>query len=78
MFAVGTGTTYSLSNPSKWSEEMNHFIGKCLRHDPASRGTAEQLLQHEWLKKACSRVEISKIIVVHSIMIGDNFLQCGF
>ena len=45
MFSVGCGDKYGLTNPQKWSEEMNHFVGKCLRFDPTSRGTSELLLE---------------------------------
>jgi serine/threonine protein kinase len=45
IMSTALGERKKLSEPEKWSENMNHFIHKCLRDDPASRGTAEQLLE---------------------------------
>jgi serine/threonine protein kinase len=38
----------------EWSKEMKDFLAKCLTKDPDQRPTAEQLLQHAWIKRAPS------------------------
>ena len=45
LFSAGIGERKALNQPEKWSEEMRHFVGKCLRQDPATRGTAELMIQ---------------------------------
>ena len=36
-----------------WSSEVLDFIKQCLRVNPASRPTAQELLQHPWITKYC-------------------------
>jgi serine/threonine protein kinase len=46
LFSIGTGDeSVGLKNPSAWSASMNHFVKKCLRHNPLDRGTASKLLE---------------------------------
>eukprot|EP01114_Cavostelium_apophysatum_P020515 TRINITY_DN6900_c0_g1_i1.p1 TRINITY_DN6900_c0_g1~~TRINITY_DN6900_c0_g1_i1.p1 ORF type:complete len:599 (-),score=81.49 TRINITY_DN6900_c0_g1_i1:1138-2913(-) len=40
----------SLSDPSKWSEEMKHFLSCCLRPDPRVRPSAEKLSFHPFIR----------------------------
>ena len=35
-----------------WSDEYRDFLKQCLQHDPNSRGTTSQLLQHPFLSQA--------------------------
>ena len=46
-----------LTYPLKWSEEFKNFLKMALEKNPAYRVSAEQLLDHPWLKKA-SRPEL--------------------
>lgn len=38
--------------PTRWPEEMNDFLDKCLRKKVEERATAEELLEHDFIKKA--------------------------
>ncbi|KPI83625.1 putative protein kinase [Leptomonas seymouri] len=37
-----------------WSSEVLDFIKQCLRLNPASRPTAQELMHHPWIKKYCN------------------------
>ena len=45
--------------PEKWSQSMSHFLARCLEPDPAKRSSAEQLLLHPFLQKACPDAEMA-------------------
>lgn len=44
-----------------WSNEMKHFMSKCLNVDPNKRWRADQLLSHSWLKKRSSKREMEEL-----------------
>jgi len=44
----------TLKQPTKWSPECVHFLGKCVTKDPSARASAAQLLLHPFVRKACS------------------------
>lgn len=48
-----------LREPTKWSQSMNHFLARCLEADPAKRSSAEQLLMHPFLQRACPDAEMA-------------------
>jgi len=48
----------------RWSEEFHDFIGLCLQKTPRRRATASELMQHPFLKKAASRVEMARIFQI--------------
>eukprot|EP00298_Acanthocystis_sp_HF-20_P029753 c8674_g1_i1.p1 GENE.c8674_g1_i1~~c8674_g1_i1.p1 ORF type:complete len:323 (-),score=129.14 c8674_g1_i1:219-1187(-) len=43
--------------PDIFSADFRSFVSSCLQMDPASRLTAEQLLEHPFIKSACSSQE---------------------
>lgn len=51
MFLIPSRPPPKLSDPTKWSDEMNDFIAACLSKEPNMRPTARQLLDHPWLFK---------------------------
>lgn len=51
---------YSDSIWLKISKEAKLFVKKCLTRDPRFRPTAEELLQHDWIKNNVDRPKISK------------------
>ena len=40
-----------LEQPSKWSKDFNDFIAKALIKDPATRPTADELLNHPFINR---------------------------
>ena len=45
--------------PSKWSAAMRHFMQKSMDPETATRATAQDLLQHPWLRNACTQEEFA-------------------
>ncbi|KAG9012963.1 Protein kinase [Tulasnella sp. 427] len=54
LYLIATNGTPTLKNPEKLSRELKHFLSVCLCVDVKSRANAEELLQHEFLQKACA------------------------
>jgi hypothetical protein len=52
LFMIPSKPSPKLPNPAAFSDEFNDFIAKCLQKDPTKRPTAEQLLEHDFLKDA--------------------------
>nr|CAD7463124.1 unnamed protein product [Timema tahoe] len=48
MFKVGMGESPAV--PDSLSEEGEQFLELCLQHDPRNRGTANELLHHNFVK----------------------------
>ena len=40
-----------MSDPSKWSKEINDFVAKCLTYNPDNRPDAIELLKHPFIEK---------------------------
>lgn len=59
-FYTATAGAPSLANPKRWSAELKQFLEDCLHPDPSKRASAEKLLEHPWLKRACSRQKFSE------------------
>lgn len=51
-----------LSDPDSVSAELTDFLDKCLQVNAAKRLSAEQLLDHPFLKKACSNEELKELL----------------
>jgi p21-activated kinase 1 len=47
-----------LTNRGEWSSEFNDFVDACLSRDPAARPTADALLRHPFLGKACRVIDM--------------------
>ncbi|KAI9302858.1 kinase-like domain-containing protein [Cunninghamella echinulata] len=52
LYLIATNGTPSLKQPEKLSRELKSFLAVCLCVDVKSRATAEELLEHEFLRKA--------------------------
>jgi len=59
MLAITTSDPPKLASPERWSKEFAHFLKSCLRREPKKRPTAEQLLMHPFVRKACSKAEFA-------------------
>ncbi|KAK4048453.1 Protein kinase [Microbotryomycetes sp. JL201] len=53
LYLIATNGTPTLKKPEKLSKELKNFLAVCLCVDVKSRATADELLQHEFLKKSC-------------------------
>ncbi|BGP65783.1 Protein kinase [Rhodotorula toruloides] len=52
LYLIATNGTPTLKKPEKLSKELKNFLAVCLCVDVKSRATADELLEHEFLKKA--------------------------
>jgi len=64
-----------LSDMSKWSLEMKHFLSLCHVLEPSRRATSDQLLKHPFLAKACSLTEIRQLIFTADAIKKENELE---
>ena len=48
--------------PDTWSKGLRHFLDFALQVDPSERATAERLVMHPFLKKACSKKQFSAAV----------------
>ena len=53
LYLIATNGTPTLKKPDKLSKELKNFLAVCLCVDVKSRATADELLHHEFLAKAC-------------------------
>jgi hypothetical protein len=54
LFLITTKGIPDLKEPGKWTNEFRDFISKCLEKEAEQRPDANEMLQHPFLKKACS------------------------
>lgn len=52
IFLIPTRPPPTLSDPDEWSEDFNDFLSCCLVKDPEERWSADELLQHPFIKGA--------------------------
>lgn len=49
----------TLKNQTRWTREFHHFLSRCCDARPDRRATADQLLMHPFIKKACTPEEFA-------------------
>ncbi|THH33274.1 hypothetical protein EUX98_g927 [Antrodiella citrinella] len=54
LYLIATNGTPTLKKPESLSRELKGFLSVCLCVDVKSRATAAELLEHDFLKKACA------------------------
>jgi len=54
LYLIATNGTPTLKKPEALSKELKSFLSVCLCVDVKSRATADELLEHAFLKKACA------------------------
>lgn len=59
LYLIATNGTPELQNPEQLSDVFKDFLSKCLAMSVDERGTATELLQHDFLKKA---TPLSKLV----------------
>lgn len=62
LYMIATNGTPTLKKPEKLSRELKSFLAVCLCADVKSRATADELLQHEFLRKACPTTELPRLL----------------
>ena len=63
LFRLVTENPPSIKNPDNWGTNLHDFLDKCLRKDPATRETAEQLKLHPFLQESCSVADWNENII---------------
>ncbi|KAK8829935.1 hypothetical protein WA577_001326 [Blastocystis sp. JDR] len=54
LLMIHTSPSPTVHNPDKWSPEFLDFLKRCLELDPSKRGTADEMLKHPFVEKACT------------------------
>ncbi|GAM24236.1 hypothetical protein SAMD00019534_074110 [Acytostelium subglobosum LB1] len=62
LFLLTTQGLPPIRDSYKWSKEFNDFLSKTLEKDTANRPSASELLNHPFLKKACSSTQFYKAV----------------
>lgn len=63
LLLIHTSPAPTVKNPSQWSPELNQFLTQCVNLDPEKRSTADELLNHAFIKKACTAEEFAKFSI---------------
>ncbi|XP_060553177.1 serine/threonine-protein kinase 3-like isoform X4 [Ruditapes philippinarum] len=63
IFMIPTKPPPSFRNPDKWSPEFIDFVSKCLVKNPEQRITAQELLEHEFVRNAQPVTVLQKMIL---------------
>ncbi|KAI0128668.1 kinase-like domain-containing protein [Xylariales sp. AK1849] len=62
LYLIATNGTPRLKKPEKLSKELKAFLSVCLCVDVKSRASAEELLQHDFLKHGCPLGSLSELL----------------
>lgn len=62
LYLIATNGTPTLKKPEKLSRELKSFLAVCLCVDVKSRATALELLEHEFLRKACPLSDLAPLL----------------
>ncbi|KII83801.1 hypothetical protein PLICRDRAFT_180143 [Plicaturopsis crispa FD-325 SS-3] len=62
LYLIATNGTPTLKKPEALSKELKNFLSVCLCVDVRSRATANELLEHEFLKKACASSGLAPLL----------------
>ncbi|KAF9039997.1 kinase-like domain-containing protein [Panaeolus papilionaceus] len=62
LYLIATNGTPTLKKPEALSRELKSFLAVCLCVDVGSRATANELLEHEFLKKACAASGLAPLL----------------
>ena len=63
LFLIATQGTPALKEPEKWSGTFKDFLARCLDVDFNLRGTAEELLEHPFLRMSCPLKNLAPLIL---------------
>ncbi|XP_077579194.1 serine/threonine-protein kinase PAK 1 [Stigmatopora nigra] len=63
LYLIATNGTPELQNPEKLSSTFRDFLNRCLEMDVEKRGSAKELLQHQFLKMAKPLSSLTPLII---------------
>ncbi|PAV15762.1 Pkinase-domain-containing [Pyrrhoderma noxium] len=63
LYLIATNGTPTLKKPDALSRELKSFLSVCLCVDVKSRASANELLEHEFLKKACPSSGLAPLLL---------------
>ncbi|XP_051512475.1 serine/threonine-protein kinase PAK 1-like [Myxocyprinus asiaticus] len=63
LYLIATNGTPELQNPEKLSSVFRDFLNRCLEMDVEKRGSAKELLQHQFLKVAKPLSSLTPLII---------------
>jgi len=62
IFIIPSRPPPTMTNPEKWSPELNDFVKKCLMKDPTERPDATTLLSHPFLKNVSKKNPLKPLL----------------
>ncbi|CAG8562737.1 405_t:CDS:10, partial [Dentiscutata heterogama] len=62
LYLIATNGTPTLKKPEKLSRELKSFLAVCLCVDVKSRATSLELLEHDFLRKACPLSDLAPLL----------------
>lgn len=62
LYLIATNGTPRLKSPEKLSKELKSFLSVCLCVAVDSRATAQELLEHDFLKMGCSLASLAELL----------------
>lgn len=62
LWLIATNGTPRLKKPERLSKELKAFLSVCLCVDVKSRASAQELLQHEFLRNGCSSASLAELL----------------
>jgi serine/threonine-protein kinase CLA4 len=62
LYMIATNGTPQLKHPEKLSKELKAFLSVCLCVDVKSRASADELLQHDFLRSGCSLASLAEML----------------
>ncbi|KAK3845966.1 MAG: kinase-like domain-containing protein [Linnemannia gamsii] len=61
LYLIATNGTPTLKNPESLSSDLKNFLAVCLCVDVRSRATSKALLEHDFLRRACSPSSLQQL-----------------
>lgn len=62
LYLIATNGTPRLKKPEKLSKELKAFLSVCLCVDVKSRASAQELLNHDFLKHGCPQASLADLL----------------
>ncbi|TFK14203.1 transmembrane protein 119 [Platysternon megacephalum] len=72
LYLIATNGTPELQNPEKLSPIFRDFLNRCLEMDVEKRGSAKELLQHQFLKIAKPLSSLTPLIIAAKEAVKNN------
>lgn len=62
LYLIATNGTPTLKRPDALSRELKQFLAVCLTVDVQSRASSTELLEHEFLRRACPLSSLASLL----------------